>query len=308
LNVDPPRMTLRQTARSQSFVSAERNPGKFRRPPAGGQTHVDSCALWIQNERNNSPLMTDKRQAIGRILVAISLVVFGVQHFIYGGFVATLVPAFMPGRLFWAYFVGVAFFAAAIGILTRMLARPAATMLGVMFFLFVVLLHIPRIVGLAKDGNEWTSGFVALAMCGGAWILASAAPLEEREKADPFLGLGRYFFALAFVAFGVQHFVYARYAAGLGPPWYLGRPLWACVFGVIFAAAGAAIILAQKTRMAAGLLAATLMLFFLVLYVPRIIGKPHDPNPWTSGFEVLALCGGALVLAGSVPREEKERV
>lgn len=237
--------------------------------------------------------------------MAVSLVVFGVQHFIYGGFVATLVPAFMPGRLFWAYFVGVAFPAAAIGILTSMLARPAATMLGVMFFLFVVLLHIPRIVGKSSDGNEWTSGFVALAMCGGAWILASAAPLQEREKADPFLGLGRYFFALAFVAFGVQHFVYARYAAGLGPPWYLGRPLWACLIGVVVVATGAAIILGQKARMAANLLAATLILFFLLLYVPRIIRQLHNPGPWTSGFEILALCGCALVLAGTLPSEEK---
>src|SRR5437667_11286799 len=126
----------------------------------------------------------DKSQTVGRIFVAVSLVVFGVQHFVYGGFVAGLVPAFMPGRLFWAYFVGVAFIAAAAGILYKMLARPAATMLGVMFFLFVVLLHIPRIIGNSGNGNEWTSGFVAMAMCGGAWILANAAPLAARETAD----------------------------------------------------------------------------------------------------------------------------
>ena len=248
--------------------------------------------------------MTDKRQAIGRILVTLSLVVFGVQHFIYGGFVATLVPAFMPGRLFWAYFVGVAFFAAAAGILYHLLARAAATMLGVMFFLFVLLLHIPRIIGNSTNGNEWTSGFVALAMCGGAWILASAAPLEEREKADPFLGLGRYFFALAFVAFGIQHFVYARYAAGLGPPWYLGRPVWALLFGVILVAAGAALLFGQNIRMAANLLATVLFVLFLLLYVPRILGQLHNPGPWTSGFEILALCGSALVLARTPPREE----
>jgi uncharacterized membrane protein YphA (DoxX/SURF4 family) len=239
----------------------------------------------------------EKSHMLGRIFVAISLVVFGVQHFIYGGFVATLVPAFMPGRLFWAYFVGVAFVAAAVGIFIKIMARPGATMLGVMFFLFVVLLHIPRIVGDSSNGNEWTSGFVALAMCGGAWVLASAAPLEEREKADPFLGLGRYFLAIAFVAFGVQHFVYARFAGGLGPPWYLGRPLWAYSTGVILVTAGAAILFGQKTRIAASLLATILFLIFLLLYVPRIIAQLHNPGPWTSGFEILAMCGAALVLA-----------
>ncbi len=247
----------------------------------------------------------EKSQTLGRIFVAISLVVFGIQHFIYGGFVATLVPAFMPGRLFWAYFVGVAFVAAAISLLVEMLARPAATMLGVMFFLFVVLLHIPRIVGNSRNQNEWTSGFVALAMCGGAWILASAAPLEEREKADPFLRLGRYFFALAFVAFGIQHFVYAHIAAGVGPPWIPGRPLSAYLFGVIFVGAGVAIFIGKKTRMAATLLGTITFLYFLLLYAPRIEAQLHNPGPWTSGFEILALCGFASVLANTFPKEEK---
>jgi uncharacterized membrane protein YphA (DoxX/SURF4 family) len=249
--------------------------------------------------------MMNKSQTLGRILVAVSLVVFGIQHFIYGGFVAGLVPAWMPGRLFWAYFVGVAFIAAAVGLLVELLARPAATMLGVMFFLFVLLLHSPRIALHSRDGNEWTSGFVALAMCGGAWILASAAPLHEREKADPFLKLGRYFFALAFLAFGIQHFVYARFAAGLGPPWYLGPPVWACLIGVIFVAMGVAAIVGLKARMAASLLATMLFLFFLLFYTPRIIGQLHNPGPWTSGFEILAMCGFALGLANSQPAEEK---
>jgi uncharacterized membrane protein len=252
--------------------------------------------------------MTNQSQKLGRVLVVVSLIVFGVQHFVYGGFVAKAVPAFMPGRLFWAYFVGLAFFAAAIGILIKMLARPAATMLGVMFFLFVVLLHIPRIVGSFHDGDEWTSGFVALAMCGGAWILASAAPLEEREKADPFLKLGRYFFALAFVAFGIQHFVFGRYAAGLGAPWIPGGALLGYLFGVVLLGAGAAIFIGKKMHLAATLLGTITFLYFALLYVPRIIKKPHDSRPWTSGFEILALCGCALVLAGSLPRERNERV
>src|SRR6266436_5050230 len=136
----------------------------------------------------------DKSQTVGRIFVAVSLVVFGVQHFLYGGFVAGLVPAFMPGRLFWAYFVGAAFFAAAAGILYQRLARPAATLLGVMFFLFVVLLHIPRIAAHPSDGNEWTSGFVALAMSGAARVLVRNYPLAEHETSARFLKPRRYFY------------------------------------------------------------------------------------------------------------------
>ena len=249
----------------------------------------------------------EKQQMLGRILVAIALIVFGVQHFIYGGFVAGLVPEWMVGRLFWAYFVGVAFFAAAVGILYEKMARPAATMLGVMFFLFLILLHIPRIVAHSNDGNEWTSGFVALAMCGLAWVLASASPLHKDETADPFLKVGRYFFAAAFLAFGIQHFVYAKFGAGLGPPWFLGKPIWACLTGVVFVATGAAIFMGKQARTAASLLGAAVFLFFLLLHLPHILAHVHNPGPWTSGFEVLALYGGLLVMVSALPKEETKR-
>ena len=56
---------------------------------------------------------------LGRILFAAPLLVFGVQHFLYARFIATLVPAWIPGRLLWAYFIGVAFVAAALSIATQ---------------------------------------------------------------------------------------------------------------------------------------------------------------------------------------------
>jgi len=77
-------------------------------------------------------------------------------------FVAGLVPAFMPGRCC-GDVVGIAFFAADSPVFaTKKMARPAATMLGVSFS-FLVALH-SRIVPNSRDGNEWTRGFVALAM------------------------------------------------------------------------------------------------------------------------------------------------
>jgi len=108
----------------------------------------------------------------GRFLIAISLVVFAVQHFMYARFVATLVPAWIPGHLFWAYFTGLAFVAAALAIAAKNMVRLAAMLLGTMFFLWVVLLHIPRVAGAIRNGNEVTSLFVAVAMCGLSFALA----------------------------------------------------------------------------------------------------------------------------------------
>ena len=241
----------------------------------------------------------------GRIFIAISLVVFAIQHFLYANFVATLVPAWIPGRLFWAYFVGVAFVAAAIGAVVPKMTRPVGILLGILFLLFVVTLHIPRIAAHSRDGNEWTSGFVALAMCGGAWILAGATWSEDERKSTlSFPKLGQYFFSLAMLAFGVQHFINEKLTIRVGPPWFPGRPIWAYLTGTALVVVGAAIVIGKHARLAATLLGALLFLFFLFVHIPRILINLHDPGPWTSGFEILALCGSALVLA-SAPRQQR---
>ncbi|HEY2040302.1 MAG TPA: hypothetical protein VGG95_11585 [Edaphobacter sp.] len=115
---------------------------------------------------------------VGRWMFAISLVVFGVQHLIYAAFVAALVPAWIPEHMFWAYFTGVAFLLAAVSLMTKMQAGLAGVALGLMFVLWVIVLHIPRFVRARHDGSEWTSAFVALAMCGASLVMAGA--MEKR--------------------------------------------------------------------------------------------------------------------------------
>jgi uncharacterized membrane protein len=117
---------------------------------------------------------------VGRSLFAAALVIFGVQHFMYAKFIATLIPVWIPGHLFWAYFVGVAFVATALSIATKIQGRLAAALLGLMFLLWVIVLHAPRVVAAAHDGNEWTSAFVALAMSGGAFLVAGALRQVDR--------------------------------------------------------------------------------------------------------------------------------
>jgi uncharacterized membrane protein YphA (DoxX/SURF4 family) len=92
----------------------------------------------------------------------------------YARFITTDIPVWIPWKLFWAYFVGVAFFAAALSIATGKMVSLAATLLGAMFLLWVIILHMPRVVAAPGNGNEWTSEFVALAMGGASFLMASA--------------------------------------------------------------------------------------------------------------------------------------
>ncbi|HEY6764245.1 MAG TPA: hypothetical protein VI386_05690 [Candidatus Sulfotelmatobacter sp.] len=107
-------------------------------------------------------------------LFAISLIVFGITHFLVAQFIATLIPAWIPAPLFLAYFTGAALVAAGISVAVNWMARWATTLLGAMFLFWFLFLHLPRIMSPPRshDPDEWSSAFIALGMCGGSWICA----------------------------------------------------------------------------------------------------------------------------------------
>jgi uncharacterized membrane protein YphA (DoxX/SURF4 family) len=115
---------------------------------------------------------------IGRVLFGVSLPVFGVLHFVYADNVASLIPAWYPWPLFWAYFTGLAHAAAGVAIAANLQARLAATLAGIMYGAWALTLHLPRILdnpaSYQGDRPELTSLFVATAFCGAAWIVAGS--------------------------------------------------------------------------------------------------------------------------------------
>ena len=110
----------------------------------------------------------------GSILFSITMIVFGIEHFLYPDFVKTLVPGWIPFPLFWTYFAAVALIGAGLGILLRIRVKLIATLLGIMIFVWFLVLHIPRaVVAPASDyGNELSSVFEALAFSGVALVIA----------------------------------------------------------------------------------------------------------------------------------------
>jgi uncharacterized membrane protein YphA (DoxX/SURF4 family) len=88
----------------------------------------------------------------------------------------------MPGSgLFWAYLTGVAFVVAGLSFTTDWLSPWAGLMMGVMFLLWFLILHLPRAMSYPRslDPAEWSSAFIALGICGGSWIAATA--LSEKK-------------------------------------------------------------------------------------------------------------------------------
>ncbi len=97
----------------------------------------------------------------------LSMFTFGVQHFLYLRFVATLVPYWIPFPWFWTVLFGLGFICASLGILLGVLRYTAVVLLSSTFGLLFLVLHIPRIAVNWNSGAEWSSGLVALALsCG----------------------------------------------------------------------------------------------------------------------------------------------
>lgn len=115
---------------------------------------------------------SSKLLPLGILFLSGFLILGGVQHFVYAAFVARLVPAWIPGPYFWVYFTGVALVAGGVGMLVPRTARMAALMSGIMMFLWVVLLHIPRALADLGDIGETSGVFEALALSGAAFILS----------------------------------------------------------------------------------------------------------------------------------------
>src|SRR5258708_4874356 len=90
---------------------------------------------------------------LGRVFVPVGLAMFGAEHLSAPKALMQTVPPWMPERLFWVYFVGIALFAAATSIALNKFARWSASLLGLMFILFVLMIHLPNAV--ANPNNRF---------------------------------------------------------------------------------------------------------------------------------------------------------
>jgi uncharacterized membrane protein len=142
---------------------------------SGGALGVGALVLWSVASADGA--RTSHRRAarlhlIARCSLGAFLVIAGIQHFLFAQFVATLVPAWIPGALLWTYFAGAALIAGGIGLVVPLTSRLAAALVGAMVFTWLLVLHIPRGIAM-NDRNEWTAVLEALAFSGIAFALVA---------------------------------------------------------------------------------------------------------------------------------------
>jgi uncharacterized membrane protein len=128
-----------------------------------------------------------------RVLFGIPWIVFGIQHYMYADFVGTLVPAFMPWRVFWAYFTGTAMFVAGLSFIIRWQTQLAAFLLGCLMVLYLLLVHPGMLSGEPQVGQHWTRFMQDIAITGATFALAISdwkSPIQNRRFRPRYPGKG----------------------------------------------------------------------------------------------------------------------
>jgi len=128
-----------------------------------------------------------KRITVGRILIAIAAIFFGVEHFLHptgcpGVPLEKLTPAWIPGRLLIGYLTGAILLVAGVSILLARKTRLAATYLGTWIVLLVLFIYGPILIVQMADPStavqvEGLNYFADTLLFAGAILaLAGAAP------------------------------------------------------------------------------------------------------------------------------------
>ena len=254
----------------------------------------------------------DRLIILGPLFIAAPLAAFAPEHFRGPEFVRNMVPSWMPGQVFWAYFVGCALLAAATSLAARKFMRLSATMLGLMFFLFVCMIYLPSVLRHPGSRFAWIFLLRDLSFAAGAWALAGLhSRATSPQQAKWMIFFSRMVLAIAAIFYAVQHFLHPESVPDIPlekitPSWVPLPNVWAYLGGAILLAAGVCLVLNKKSRMAAASIGAWMTAAVLFLYLPILFlahGGPAINEATNYVADTLLYAGSALALASALPRD-----
>ncbi|HEV2416662.1 MAG TPA: hypothetical protein VGX94_02560 [Terriglobia bacterium] len=256
----------------------------------------------------------EKLLNFGPLLFAIPMAVFGTEHFTATAGIAQIVPSWMPAHLFWTYLVGTCLLAAALSLAANQRAGLAAALLGLMLFLFVLMIHIPN---FAAHPSRFTLAVLLrdLSLSGAALAFAGTKSETWREhRRHVFITLGRFFIAVPAVFFGVESILHPDYVPSIPlnrvtPSWIPGHVLWTYVAGAVLILGGLSLLANRKARLAALCMGLVVLLTVLFVYLPIEAAALSDIGNGLNFFaDTLAYGGGLLLLAQALAPEAAEIV
>lgn len=110
-------------------------------------------------------------------------------------------------------------------------------------------------------------------------------------------------YALAMIVFGVQHFIYASFAANIVPGWIPWHLFWVYFVGIALILSGISIALNKLAQLACVMLGCMLFLFVILIHIPLILHNYRDGGEITNAFKDVGLACAAFILGKSFQNE-----
>ena len=181
--------------------------------------------------------------------------------------------------------------------------RPvAAIALGGYFTLWTLVLQLPRALTAPANVALWLGVAEIGALAAGAFAVAGEAPRFRGVLVAARIALG-----LCAITFGLSHFVYIDFTAGMIPKWIPAPLGWAYATGAGHLLAGLSLVSGLRSRMAALALSAMCGSFVLLLHLPGALAEPGSHAQWTGVFIALSIAGAALAVSAAPQARDRER-
>ena len=122
------------------------------------------------------------RQRFFVLLFGICPISFGIVHIVDMPGLLGAIPAWLPpSRMFWAYVSTLGLFAAAISILTGILAPLASRLLIAEIAIFELLFWIPKLPSGPGNHFVWAGNAISVAIAGASWVVADSISASVRR-------------------------------------------------------------------------------------------------------------------------------
>jgi uncharacterized membrane protein len=222
---------------------------------------------------------------LGPVFEAVALAMFAAEHFLAARGLSAIVPRWIPGALFWSYFVGAALLAAAISFIAWRCVRWSASLLALLFLIIVATIDLPNLPKHIHERLFWILTVRETAFAGGAMVLAGSLWSRGRSAGSAgtlLMMLGRLFVACTFVFYAIEHFLFPRFVPGvplekMTPAWVPAPTLLAYVVGITLLAAGLGLMVPRTRRTAAAIAGTVLLLLTIFFYIPILITEIRSP-------------------------------